>query len=223
MKEVSLIIDGKTITAKEGERILWAALKNDIYIPNLCAIQEKAQPTASCRLCFVEVKGENDPVVACAEPVQEGMVVNTQGKNALRLARTSAELILASHPVDCGHCLKNRSCELQKIARHLGIKLTTKRFRKLQRNLPLDESSSLFTYDPNKCVLCGKCIWVCREKLGIGAIGFTKRGFKRMVSTFLDKPLGESACSQCAECIKVCPVGALTFNNKNFQSQTALK
>jgi len=215
MKKVSLIIDGKTITASEGETILWAALKNDIFIPNLCAIEEKAQPTASCRLCFVEVNGQNEPVVACTEPVQEGMVVNTQGKNALRLSRTSAELILASHPVDCGHCLKNRSCELQKIARHLGIKLTTKRFRKLQRNLPLDESSSLFTYDPNKCVLCGKCIWVCREKLGIGAIGFTKRGFKRMVSTFLDKPLGESACSQCVECIKVCPVGALTFNNKS--------
>ena len=154
MNSISLTIDGKKIRAHEGDKILWAASENGIYIPNLCAIQEKAQPSASCRLCFVEVEGENEPVMACAETVREGMVVSTRGKNALRLARTSAELILASHPVDCAHCLKNRSCELQRIAKHLGIKLKTKRFRKLERNLPIDESSSLFIYDPNKCVLC---------------------------------------------------------------------
>ncbi|MGB7574958.1 MAG: 2Fe-2S iron-sulfur cluster-binding protein [Thermodesulfobacteriota bacterium] len=219
MESISLSIDGKKIKAHEGDKILGAALENGIYIPNLCAIQERMEPSASCRLCFVEVEGENEPVIACTEPVKVGMVVNTRGKNALRLARTSAELILASHPVDCGHCLKNRSCELQKIAKHLRIKLKTKRFRKLERNLPIDESSPLFIYDPNKCVLCGKCVWVCQEKLGIGAIGFTRRGFKRMVSTFEDKPLGESMCSQCAECVKVCPVGSLTFRNKNLASQ----
>ena len=213
MKEVSLTVDGKSIKAREGKTILWAALENGIYIPNLCAIQDRVQPSASCRLCFVEVESENEPVVACTEPVKEGMVVHTRGKNALRLARTSAELVLASHPVDCGHCLKNRSCELQKIVQHLGIKLTTKRFRKLERNLSIDESSPLFTYDPNKCVLCGKCVWVCQEKLGIGAIGFTRRGFKRRVSTFQDKPIAESTCSHCAECVKVCPVGSLVFKN----------
>jgi formate dehydrogenase major subunit/NADH-quinone oxidoreductase subunit G len=214
MRDISLTIDDKKISCSEGKTILWAALENGIYIPNLCAIQEKIQPSASCRLCFVEIEGENEPVAACAEPVQEGMIVNTRGKNALRLAQTAAELILASHPVDCGHCLKNRSCELQNIAKHLGIKLTTKRFRKLERNLPLDESSSLFTYNPNKCVLCGRCVWVCQEKLGMGVIGFTRRGFKRMVSTFQNKPIGESICSQCAECAKVCPVGALTFKTE---------
>jgi bidirectional [NiFe] hydrogenase diaphorase subunit len=223
VKEVSLTIDGKEIKAHQGEKLLWAALENGIYIPNLCAIRERTQPSASCRLCFVEAEGENEPIVACTEPVREGMVVNTRGKNALRLARTAAELILASHPVDCGHCLKNHSCELQKIAKHLGIKLKTKRFRKLERNLPIDESSPLFTYDPNKCVLCGKCVWVCQEKLGIGTIGFTRRGFKRLVSTFQEKPLGESECSECAECVKVCPVGSLTFKNKYSLSQTVSK
>lgn len=214
MKKVSLTIDGKKIRALEGEKILWAALENGIYIPNLCAIREKMEPSASCRLCFVEVEGEKDPAIACTEPVREGMVVNTQGKNALRLARTSAELILASHPVDCGHCLKNRSCELQKIAKHLGIKLKIKRFRRLERNLPIDESSPLFVYDPNKCVLCGKCVWVCQEKLGIGAIGFTRRGVKRMVSTFQDKPIAETMCNRCRECVEVCPVGALVFKKR---------
>ncbi len=223
MKNVSLTIDGKKIKATEGDEILWAALDNGIYIHNLFAIQERIQPSASCRLCFVEVEGENEPIVACTEPVREGMVVNTHGKNALRLARTSAGLLIASHPIDCAHCLKNRSCELQKIAKHLGIKLKTKRFRKLERNLPIDESSPLFVYDPNKCVLCGKCVWVCQEKLGIGAIGFTRRGFKRMVSTFQDKSLGESICNQCADCVKVCPVGSLTFKNRNLASQATSK
>ena len=221
MKEVSLTIDGKKIKANEGEKILWVALENGIYIPNLCAIREKIQPSASCRLCFVEVEGVDEPVIACTEPVREGLVVNTRGKNALRLARTAAELILASHPVDCGHCLKNRFCELQKIAKHLGIKLKTKRFRRLERNLPIDESSSLFIYDPNKCVLCGKCVWVCQEKLRIGAIGFTRRGFKRIVSTFQDKPMAETTCGQCTECVKVCPVGSLEFKNKNHPSPKA--
>jgi bidirectional [NiFe] hydrogenase diaphorase subunit len=218
-KDIFLTIDGRKIKAYEGDKILWAALENGIYIPNLCAIREKMQPSASCRLCFVEVEGENEPVMACTETVKQGMVVASRGKNALRLARTSAELLMASHPIDCAHCLKNRSCELQRIAKHLGIKLKTKRFRKLERNLPIDKTSSLFSYDPNKCVLCGKCVWVCQEKLGIGAIGFTRRGFKRMVSTFQDKPLGESICSQCAECVKVCPVGSLAFKDKNFPSQ----
>ena len=222
MESISLSIDGKKIKAHEGDKILWAALENGIYIPNLCAIQEEMQPTASCRLCFVEVEGEDEPVTACTEPIKEKMVVNTRGKKALRLARTSAELLIASHPVDCAHCLKNRSCELQKIAKHLGTKLKTKRFRKLERNLPIDESSPLFIYDPNKCVLCGKCVWVCQEKWGIGAIGFTRRGFKRMVSTFQDKPIGESACGHCAECVKVCPVASLTSKDKDFPSQKVL-
>ena len=219
MKNISLTIDDKKISCTEGKTILWVALENGIYIPNLCAIREKMQPSASCRLCFVEVNGVDEPVIACTEPVREGMVVSTRGKNALRLARTAAELLLASHPIDCGHCLKNRSCELQKIAKHLRIKLKTKRFRRLERNLPIDESSPLFIYDPNKCVLCGKCVWVCQEKLSIGAIGFTRRGFKRMVSTFQDKPMAETMCNQCGECVKICPVGSLIF--KNCPSQIA--
>jgi bidirectional [NiFe] hydrogenase diaphorase subunit len=211
MKDIFLTIDGKTIKASEGQKILYAALENDIYIPNLCAIREKVEPPAACRLCFVEVEGWMEPVTACTEPVKEGMVVHTKGEIAQRLARTAAELILASHPVDCGHCLKNRSCELQKIAKHLGIKLKSKRLRKLERNLPIDDSLSLFMFDPNKCVLCGKCVWVCQDQLGINAIGFTHRGFKRVVSTYQDKPLAESRCTQCGECVKACPVGALTF------------
>jgi bidirectional [NiFe] hydrogenase diaphorase subunit len=159
----------------------------------------------------VEVEGKDDPVTACAAPVGEGMVVNTKGAKALRLARTALELLLASHPVDCAHCLKNGSCELQKIAKHLSVKLKTKRFRKILPGLPIDSSSSLFIYDPNKCVLCGRCVWVCQEKLGKGTIGFAYRGFRRTVTTFGDEPMGKSRCQDCSECVAVCPVGALVF------------
>jgi formate dehydrogenase major subunit/NADH-quinone oxidoreductase subunit G len=208
---VSLTIDGKQIRAVEGDRILWAALDNGIYIPNLCAIRERNEPFASCRVCFVEVEGIDMPVTACTTPVREGMVVNTRGPKALRLARTSFELLLSNHPVDCTHCPRNGSCELQSIAKQLGVKLKTKRFRKVLRNLPIDSSSPLFVYDPNKCVLCGKCVWVCEDELGIGAIGFAHRGFQRRVTTFGDEPIGSSSCQGCGACVDVCPAGALAF------------
>jgi len=208
---VSLTIDGKQIRAVEGDRVLWAALDNGIYIPNLCAIRERSEPFASCRVCFVEVEGIDMPVTACTTPVTEGMVVNTRGPKALRLARTSFELLLSNHPVDCTHCPRNGSCELQSIAKQLGVKLKTKRFRKVLRNLPIDSSSPTFVYDPNKCVLCGKCVWVCEDELGIGAIGFAHRGFQRRVTTFGDEPIGSSSCQGCGACVDVCPAGALAF------------
>ena len=213
MGTVSLTIDGQKVTTHEGEKLLWVALDNGIYIPNLCALQDNPEPTAACRLCFVEVQGEEEPVAACTEEISEGMVVNTRGAKALGLARTALELLMASHPVDCARCAQSRSCELQNIAHHLGVKLKSKRFRKLLRELPVDDSNSRFIYDPNKCVLCGRCVWVCRERLGAGVLGFAHRGFERTVTTFAGEPLGASRCHKCAECVRVCPTGALVFKD----------
>ena len=221
MKTVSLTIDGKKITAREGEKLLRVALDNGIYIPNLCTLPDKPEPSASCRLCFVEVKGRGQPVTACTEGATGGMVVATRGEKALRLARSGFELIMASHPVDCAHCAANGSCELQKIAHHLGVKLKPKRFRKLLRNLPVDDSHPLFICDPNKCVLCGRCVWVCRERLGMGVLGFAHRGFERVISTFAGEPLGEFACQECLECINVCPTGALVLKVKAADVSTS--
>ncbi len=213
MKTISLTIDGKKITAPEGENLLWVALDNGIYIPNLCALRDKPEPAASCRLCFVEVEGKEKPVTACTETISEGMVVHTKGAKALRLARTSFELLMASEPADCARCPANRSCELQIIARHLGAKLKSKRFRKILRQLPIDYSNPQFIYDPNKCVLCGRCVWVCRQHLGVGVLGFAHRGFDRVVTTFGDEPIGELRCQDCSECVIVCPTGALVFKD----------
>ncbi len=214
MKTISLTIDGKKVTASEGEKVLWAALDNGIYIPNLCALRDASESPAACCLCFVEVEGKSQPVTACTERVEQGMVVNTRSPGALRLARTALELLLASNVVDCAHCPANGSCELQKIAHHLGVKLKTRRFRKLLRELPVDSSSPVFIYDPNKCVLCGRCVWVCRERLGIGVLGFAHRGFERLVTTFADEPIAESRCRECGECVVACPTGALTFKEQ---------
>jgi len=214
MKKISLTIDGNKITAGEGENILWVALDNSVYIPNLCALRDNSESMAACRLCFVEIEGKEQPVTACTETVAEGMVVNTRGERALKLARNAFELIMASHPVDCAHCAANGTCELQQIARHLKVKLKPKRFKKLLRELLVDDSNPLFIYNPNKCVLCGRCVWICREH-GIGILGFAHRGFQRMVTTFEDEPFGNFRCQECGECVKVCPSGALVFKNDN--------
>ena len=214
MSKVILFIDGKEIECYEGEMLLWAALGNGIYIPNLCAIKDRAEAYGACRLCYVEVEGQDWPITACTTKVNEGMVVNTKGTKALRLARTAFELILSNHPVDCAHCLKTGSCELPKIAKHLGVKLNTKRLRKFLRDLPIDETSPVFIYDPNKCVFCGKCVWLCQEKLDTRAIGFAYRGFHRWVTTFNDEPVGLSECKDRIELVEICPVGAFAAKDK---------
>jgi len=216
MKTIQISIDGKKVECFEGETLLWVALDHGIYIPNLCSLREKEEPLAACRLCFVEVEGENLPSTACTIKVKEGMVVHTRGSKALRLARTAFELILSNHPVECAHCLKKGSCELHKIARHLSIKLNTKRFKKFLRDLPTDETSPVFIYDPNKCVFCGRCVWLCHEKMGIGTIGFAYRGFQRWVTTFDNEPVGLSECRDRIELVEICPVGAFGTRTKQM-------
>jgi len=210
MKTVSLTIDGKKITAHEGDNLLWVALDSGIYVPNLCAMRDDHEPMAACRLCFVEVAGRPKPVTACTESVIEGMVVNTRGQGALKLARRGFELLMASHSLDCAHCQSNGSCELQSIARHLRVSLKPRHLRKIERGLPVDSSHPHLVYDANKCVLCGRCVRVCREHLGTGIFGFAHRGFARRVTTFADQPIGTYECSQCDACAAVCPTGAMT-------------
>jgi formate dehydrogenase major subunit/NADH-quinone oxidoreductase subunit G len=207
-REVVLSIDGREVRAREGERLLWVAMDHDIYIPNLCAMREADLPFGGCRLCFVEIDGRRAPVTACSQPVENGMVVHTDTPKVKQLRRTAFELLLSHHHLDCAHCPKNKKCELQKIAAHQGFKLKLQRLRRIPRDLPIDSSHPLFTYDPNKCVLCGKCIWVC-QRHGVGAIDFASRGLETRVSTFDNMPLADAKCDSCLECVRVCPVGSL--------------
>ena len=207
-KKVKLTIDGQKVEAKPGDMILWAALDSDIFIPNLCAIKEKEHPQTGCRLCFVEIEGREKPVTACSEPVAEGMVVTTDSERIDRIRHTAFELLMSNHNVDCANCSKNKSCALQDISAKLKFKLKSKRLPSIVRMLPIDDSHPLFTYDPNKCVLCGKCVWAC-EKMGAGELQFAFRGIDTVISTLGGVPLVDSECKGCLDCVSVCPVGAL--------------
>ncbi len=214
MKNVSLSIDGQKISAPAGTSVLQAALDNDIYIPNLCHLPGKPEPSASCRLCWVEIAGQDRPVTSCTTIVAEGMVVSTRADAALGLARAGFELLMASHDLDCAHCPANGACELQKIAKHIGARLKPKRLRVLLPELPVDDSNPLFTFNPNWCVLCGRCVWTCRQHRETAVLGFAHRGFGRRVTTFGDEPIGKNRCLKCEGCIEVCPTGALSFKKK---------
>ncbi|HHW42017.1 MAG TPA: 4Fe-4S binding protein [Syntrophomonadaceae bacterium] len=209
-----MTIDGNQVRAPEGEKLLWVALDNGIYIPHLCGLREAERPAASCRLCFVEVEGLPNPVTACTLPVSEGMLVHTRTPRVDRLVRTGFELLLSNHRLRCGKCEKNKNCELQKIARERGLKLRLSRLRPLISEVPVDESPKTFKYDPGRCVLCGRCVWVDHHQAKVGAIGFIRRGISRKIAAFGDVPLAESRCTECGECVKVCPVGALAFKEK---------
>jgi len=136
------------------------------------------------------------------------MVIKLNTPRVKRLRNAAFELLLTHHHLDCRNCAKNRKCELQNIASQLGLKLKPKRLRHIPRELPIDSSHTLFTYDPNKCILCGKCVWVCHEQ-GSGILDFAFRGIDTVVSTFSGIPLAEAGCTSCLACVAVCPVGAL--------------
>ena len=207
---VELTIDRKRVRVKEGEKILWAALDEGIEIPHLCAIREANPALGTCRLCLVEVEGKG-VVASCVEPVEEGMVVHTDGERSRALRKRAMELLLAYHPLECKDCVKKGKCEFLKLALSMKVK-KPKNFRPfLREEMPVDDSHPLIIFDANKCILCGKCVWVCKDKVKQVPFEFAYRGYKMGLTTFLGKPLSETDCTGCGECVKVCPVGALYF------------
>ncbi len=210
---VTITIDDREVKARTGQKLLWAALENDIYIPHLCAIEAEKRPNASCRLCFVEIEGLSNPVTSCSRTVKEGMVVKTRSTRVDRLVKTAFELLLSDHDLKCSECPANRNCALQTIAKERGLKLRQKRFKSVVREFEIDDSPEVFAFNRSRCVLCGQCIWADREEAKIGAIGFTGRGITRVVTTFQDVPLAESICTECTLCVDACPVGALYYKD----------
>jgi bidirectional [NiFe] hydrogenase diaphorase subunit len=208
MPDAIIHINNIEIKTKSGNNLLWTALDNGFYIPNLCAINMAKTPIASCRLCFVEIKGIKSPVTSCTQAVYDGMEVQLDTDRVKRIRHTALELLLSHHHLDCANCIKNKNCELQNIAIKLKIPLKTRRFKHIERDLPVDNSHPSFYYDPNRCILCGKCINACYEK-GEGSLNFSKRGIDTVVSTFYNDALDSILCNNCLECVKVCPVASL--------------
>ncbi|MBU2547406.1 MAG: (2Fe-2S)-binding protein [Proteobacteria bacterium] len=205
---VNLRIDGKEIQAPEGRSLLQVCLENDIYVPNLCWLAEMDEPVASCRLCFVEIDGRDRPVSSCAVQAAQGLVVRTDTSEVRALQRSALQLLLSVHDLDCAHCPANKQCELQRIARFLGVALKPKRLEKTVKNLDFDEGHPVLSIDHDKCVLCGRCVWICRQS-GYPILTMARRGIETYVSTYglADDP--ETGCRGCLDCARACPVGAI--------------
>ncbi len=211
MAKINITIDGRKIKAEEGESLLWTALENGIYIPNLCAVKEVTTTPASCRLCFVEIAGRNEPVTACTEKVIQGMEIYTNTKEVIRLRKKAFALLMTSHRVECKTCHKNKSCELQNMAKSLKVSLVPKKLQQLYKTLPLNTSHPLFSYDPGKCILCGRCVLVCHEIIKNRTLNFAYRGIKTIITI---SPSTNYECSSCLKCVNICPAGALIFKTK---------
>jgi len=207
MHEIIIKIDGTEIKAKPGMTVLEAARENGIYIPALC-YDPDLEPHGGCRLCLVEIEDMRGLHTACTTKVSYGMSVKTSTEEINQIRRNTVELMLADHPLDCLTCVKNQRCELQEVAAYLGI--TERRLPRTATERPVDNSNPFFTLNYNYCILCQRCTRTCDEIAGVNAIEIINRGFESRVSTFGDKPLMESICQSCGECVIRCPVAALT-------------
>ena len=205
MDMLNVTIDGVKVSVPAGTTVLEAARKANIHIPTLCYLKDINQ-IGACRMCVVDV-GARALAAACVMPVSEGMVVKTNTP-AVRAARKSVlELILSNHKRECLSCVRSQNCELQKLAVELGADET--RFEGSNIEYPLDTFSPSIVRDPNKCILCRRCLAACRQVQQIGAIGAVERGFKTQIAPAFNKNILETNCIFCGQCINACPVGAL--------------
>jgi NADH-quinone oxidoreductase subunit G len=203
---ITLSINNKTVSVPEGTSILDAARQVNIHIPTLCHL-EGLEEFGGCRLCVVEVVGEPRLVPSCLRKVSQGIQVNTNTSRTRNARKVILELLLARHATFCPGCERSQNCELQKMAFDLGVKYI--RFENEPTVSQLDQSSASIIRDPDKCILCGRCVRMCQHVQGIGVIDFMNRGTEITVSTVLNRGLGNVECVNCGQCIHVCPVGAI--------------
>lgn len=211
MKPVAVTIDCQRIIVPPGTTVLEASRQAGADIPTLCNDPD-LKPYGACRLCIVRIEGIRGFPTSCTTPVREGMIVETHSEAIDRARRKIVEMNIANHPEDCLVCERSNSCELLRLARKLNVERTVvDRLRRRPRaSKPIDISHPALRFDPDKCVLCGKCVRTCHEIAGIGAIDFAFRGDRSQISPFGAKPLSESVCRSCGECVTRCPTGALT-------------
>jgi NADH dehydrogenase/NADH:ubiquinone oxidoreductase subunit G len=204
-KLVKLEIDGTEVKAPANMNLLDAAELAGVHIPHLCYLKGM-KGIGACRLCLVEVEGLKAPVIACNTKVKEGMVVNTKTEQVQEIRKFVIDLILAIHPLDCMTCTKAGICNLQRYAYEFELRDTS--FVRKKMGYPIDETNPFIKRDPLYCILCGRCVRVCREQ-DTKVLEFIGRGIESEIGTPYNKPLVESGCTFCGSCIDACPVNAL--------------
>jgi bidirectional [NiFe] hydrogenase diaphorase subunit len=206
---VKILVDNQVVEAEDGSNLLQTCLKNDIYIPNLCYLNDSQDPFAACRLCFVEI--DEKLVTACTQKVTEGLQVQTNTSKVRELQKTGFRFLLSVHEIKCKTCPANKRCELQRIAKFLKVGLKPKGLNIRLKDPGLDSGHPYLLVDQNRCVLCGKCVQVCREKHGHSYLTFAKRGFDTMITAYTEPDEIPLNFSGCRECIDICPVVAISL------------
>jgi len=215
----TLTIDGIQVEARNGATILQAARKAGVRIPTLCYLED-VQAIGACRVCLVEVEKARTLVASCVTPVAEGMVVHTNSKRVRAARRTVVELLLSDHDGDCQTCDRNDDCELQSLARELGIRDITYAGEKSKGTR--DTSTPGLVRDTGKCILCRRCVAVCGEIQGVAAMFPQSRGFDTVVGPAFANDLDTVTCVQCGQCAAVCPVGAISEHDQIDEVWAAL-
>jgi NADP-reducing hydrogenase subunit HndD len=205
--QIKCEINNIPLEVEEGTTILDAAKKVGIKIPTLCYFEGLQNP-GSCRLCVVEVEGAATLLPSCITEVSEGMKIKTNSKRVRGARKILLELLLSSHPWECNTSDRNQDCELQTLAEEYGIREV--RFKPDKITLPLDTSTPGIVRDPNKCILCRRCVAACQEIQKVSTLSPRYRGIYTVIGPGNVDFLSDAVCVQCGQCAAVCPVGAIT-------------
>ena len=215
----ALMIDNKRVEVAEGTSVLDAARQAGVHIPTLCYL-EKVQAIGACRVCLVEVEGAKTLVASCVTPATEGMKVHTSSRRVRDARRNVVELILSDHEGDCQLCDRNGDCELQSVAREMGIREI--RYAGAKSRRLTDASTPALVRDTAKCISCRRCVTVCSQTQGVAAIFPQGRGFNSVIGPAFSAELSEVVCVQCGQCSAVCPVGAISERDNTDRVWAAL-